>query len=79
MLRNNLDDQGNITRNNARLDVQGSRQEENIDYDETFAPVARIEAIQIRIAFASYMSFKLYQMDVKSYFLNGYLKEEVFV
>ncbi|XP_070032924.1 uncharacterized protein [Nicotiana tomentosiformis] len=63
----------------ARLVVQGYNQEEGIDYDETFAPVARMEAIRILIAFASHMEFKLFQMDVKSAFLNEYLKEEVFV
>ena len=59
--------------------MQGYNQEEGIDYDETFAPVARMEAIRILIAFAAFMGFKLYQMDVKSAFLNGDLKEEVFV
>ena len=59
--------------------VQGYNQEEGIDYEETFAPVARIEAIRILIAFAAHMGIKLYQMDVKSAFLNGYLKEEVYV
>ena len=59
--------------------VHGYNQEEGIDYEETFAPVARIEAIQILVAFAAHMEFKLYQMDVKSAFLNGYLKEELYV
>ena len=59
--------------------MQGYNQEEGIDYDETFAPVARMEAIRILIAFDAFMGFKLYQMDVKSAFLNGDLKEEVFV
>ena len=59
--------------------VQGYNQEEGIDYEETFAPVARMEAIRILIAFAAHMEIKLYQMDVKSAFLNGYLKEEVYV
>jgi len=59
--------------------VQGYNQEEGIDYEETFAPVARIEAIRILIAFAAHMEIKLYQMYVKSAFLNGYLKEEVYV
>ena len=58
--------------------VQGYNQE-GIDYEETFAPVARIEAIRILIAFAAHMEIKLYQMDVKSAFLNGYLKEDVYV
>lgn len=59
--------------------VQGYNQEEGIDYDDTFAPVARMEAIRILIAFAAHMEFKLFQMDVKSAFLNGNLKEEVYV
>ena len=59
--------------------VQSYNQEEGIDYEETFAPVARIDAIRILIAFAAHMEIKLYQMDVKSVFLNGYLKEEVYV
>ena len=64
----------------TRLDlVQGYNQDEGIDYEETFTPVARIEAIRILIAFDALMEFKLYQMDVKSAFLNGYLKEEVYV
>ncbi|XP_070056495.1 uncharacterized protein [Nicotiana tomentosiformis] len=79
VFRNKLDKFGNTTRNKARLVVQGYNQEEGIDYDETFAPVARMEAIRIPIAFASHMEFKLFQMDVKSAFLNGFLKEEVFI
>ncbi|XP_070031643.1 uncharacterized protein [Nicotiana tomentosiformis] len=62
--------------NKARLVVQGYNQEEGIDYDGTFAPVSRMEAIRILIAFASHMEFKLFQMDVKSAFLNGFLKEQ---
>ncbi|XP_070048981.1 uncharacterized mitochondrial protein AtMg00820-like [Nicotiana tomentosiformis] len=76
---NKLDEFGNTTRNKARLVVQGYNQEEGIDYDETFSPVARMEDIKILIAFASHMEFKLFQMDVKSAFLNGFLKEEVCV
>ncbi|XP_075083362.1 uncharacterized protein LOC142167106 [Nicotiana tabacum] len=76
---NKLDEQGNITRNKARLVVQGYNQEEGIDYDETFIPIARMEAIRRLIAFAAHMEFTLYQMDIKSVFLNGYLNEEVFV
>ena len=78
VFRNKLDENGAITRNKSRLVVQGYNQEEGINYDETFAPVARMEAIRILIAFAAFMGFKLYQMDVKSAFLNGDLKEEVF-
>nr|GFA12185.1 retrovirus-related Pol polyprotein from transposon TNT 1-94 [Tanacetum cinerariifolium] len=73
------DKHGTTTKNKARLVAQGYSQEERIDYDETFAPVARIEAIRIFIAFATYMNFKVYQMDVKSAFLSDKLKEEVYV
>ncbi|GJV00194.1 putative ribonuclease H-like domain-containing protein [Tanacetum coccineum] len=68
-----------MVRNKARLVAQGHRQEEGIDYDEVFAPVARIEAIGIFLAFASYMGFIVYQMDVKSAFLYGKIDEEVYV
>ena len=77
--RNKLDESGIIVRNKARLVAQGYSQEEGIDYDETYAPVARLEAIRILLAFASIMNFKLFQMDVKSAFLNGYIQEEVYV
>nr|GEW54262.1 retrovirus-related Pol polyprotein from transposon TNT 1-94 [Tanacetum cinerariifolium] len=63
----------------ARLVAQGYNQQEGIDYDETFAPVARLKAIRIILAFATYMHFTVYQMDVKSAFLNGKLKEEFYV
>ena len=79
VFRNKLDDQGQITRNKARIVVQGYNQEEGIDYDETFTPMARMEAIRMLIAFAAHMEFKLYEMFVKSAFLNGFLQEEVFV
>ena len=68
-----------MVRNKARLVAQGHRQEEGIDYDEVFAPVARIEAIRIFLAFASYMAFIVYQMDVNSAFLYGTIEEEVYV
>ena len=61
------------------MDNQGYNQEEGIDFDEIFATVARLEAILIFLAFASNMNIKLYQMDVKCAFLNGYLQEEVYV
>ncbi|GJV06963.1 putative ribonuclease H-like domain-containing protein [Tanacetum coccineum] len=67
---------GVVVRNKARLVAQGHRQEEGIDYDEVFAPVARLEAIRIFLAFASYMGFIVYQMDVKSAFLYGKIDEE---
>ncbi|GJV67593.1 retrovirus-related pol polyprotein from transposon TNT 1-94 [Tanacetum coccineum] len=65
--------------NKARPVAQGFSQEEEIDYDETFAPAARMEAIRFFLAFATYMNFKVFQLDVKSAFLNGKLKEEVYV
>ncbi|XP_074297611.1 uncharacterized protein LOC141628354 [Silene latifolia] len=68
-----------IVRNKARLVVKGYNQQEGIDYDETFAPVARLEAIRLLIAFAAHIGFKLFQMDVKTAFFNGYLQEEVYV
>ncbi|WCJ23989.1 Retrovirus-related Pol polyprotein from transposon RE1 [Euphorbia peplus] len=79
VLKNKLDEFGNVVRNKARLVAQGYSQQEGIDYGETFAPVARLEAIRILCAFASYKGFKLFQMDVKSAFLNGYIDEEVYV
>nr|GFB57868.1 copia protein [Tanacetum cinerariifolium] len=77
--RNKKDERGVVVRNKASLVAQGHRQEEGIDYDEVFAPVARIEAIRIFLAFASYMGFIVYQMDVKSAFLYGKINEEVYV
>ncbi|GJR96199.1 putative ribonuclease H-like domain-containing protein [Tanacetum coccineum] len=79
ILKNKRDARGIVVRNKARLVAQGHRQEEGIDYDEVFAPVARIEAIRLFLAFASYMGFKVYQMDVKSAFLYGSIDEEVYV
>nr|GEU40062.1 hypothetical protein [Tanacetum cinerariifolium] len=73
------DERGVVVRNKARLVSQGHRQEEGIDYDEVFAPVARIEAIRIFLAFASYMGFIVYEMDVKSAFLYGTIDKEVYV
>ncbi|KAF3677293.1 putative MLO-like protein 3-like [Capsicum annuum] len=77
--RNKVDGYGTVTRNKARLVVQGYNQEEGIDFDETFAPVARLESIRLLVGFAAYKKLILYQMDVKSVFLNGILKEEVYV
>nr|GEV65734.1 putative ribonuclease H-like domain-containing protein [Tanacetum cinerariifolium] len=77
--RNKKDERGVVVRNKEQLFVKGHRKEEGIDYDEVFAPVARIEAIRIFLAFASYMGFIVYQMDVKSAFLYGTIDEEVYV
>nr|GEY83284.1 putative ribonuclease H-like domain-containing protein [Tanacetum cinerariifolium] len=76
ILKNKRDARGIVVRNKARLVAQGHRQEEGIDYDEVFAPVARIEVIRLFLAFASYMGFMVYQMDVKSAFLYGIINEE---
>ncbi|GJR55888.1 retrovirus-related pol polyprotein from transposon TNT 1-94 [Tanacetum coccineum] len=76
--RNKMDEYGIVIKNKARLVAQGYRQEEGIDYDETFAHVARLEAIRIFLAYAAYMGFMVYQMDVKSAFLNGKISEEVY-
>nr|GFB11276.1 putative ribonuclease H-like domain-containing protein [Tanacetum cinerariifolium] len=70
---------GIVVRNKARLVAQGHTQEEGIDYDEIFAPIARIEAIRLFLAYASFMGFTVYQMDVKSAFLYGTINEEVYV
>ncbi|GJY65327.1 retrovirus-related pol polyprotein from transposon TNT 1-94 [Tanacetum coccineum] len=77
--RNKKDERGIVVRNKARLVAQGYTQEEGIDYDEVFAPVARIEAIRLFLAYASFMGFIVYQMDVKSAFLYGTIEEEVYV
>ncbi|GKC89200.1 putative ribonuclease H-like domain-containing protein, partial [Tanacetum coccineum] len=76
---NKRDERSIVVKNKERLVIQGFRQEEGIDYNEVFAPVARIEAIGLFLAFASYMGFIVYQMDVKSAFLYGTIKEEVYV
>ncbi|GJW79452.1 putative ribonuclease H-like domain-containing protein [Tanacetum coccineum] len=77
--RNKKDERGIVVRNKARLVAQRYKQEEGIDYDEVFAPVARIEAIRLFLAYASFMNFILYQMDVKSAFLYGTIDKEVYV
>ena len=79
VFKNKQGEDGLVVRNKARLVAQGFCQKEGIDYGETFAPVARLEAIRILLAFAASRGFKLYQMDVKSAFLNGYIEEEVYV
>ncbi|GJY94150.1 retrovirus-related pol polyprotein from transposon TNT 1-94 [Tanacetum coccineum] len=74
-----LDELGGILKNKARLVARGYRQEEGIDFEESFAPVARLEAVRILLAFAAHMNMIVYQMDVKTAFLNGILREEVYV
>nr|GEW08551.1 putative ribonuclease H-like domain-containing protein [Tanacetum cinerariifolium] len=79
VLRNKKDERGIVIRNKARLVAQGHTQKEGIDYEEVFALVARIEAIRLFLAYASFMGFMVYQMDVKSTFLYGNIEEEVYV
>ncbi|GJX80722.1 putative ribonuclease H-like domain-containing protein [Tanacetum coccineum] len=79
VFRNKKDDRGIVIRNKARLVAQGHTQDEGINYDEVFAPVVRIEAIRLFLAYASFKDFVVYQMDVKSAFLYGKIAEEVYV
>nr|GFB51531.1 putative ribonuclease H-like domain-containing protein [Tanacetum cinerariifolium] len=79
VLKNKKEEKGIVVRNKARLVAQGHTQEEGIDYDEVFALVVRIEAIRLFLAYASFMGFTVYQMDVKSAFLYGTIDEEVYV
>jgi len=74
-----MNEKGRMIRNKARLVAKGYTHEEGIDYDETYAPVVRLEVIKILLAFACYKDFRLFQMDVKSAFLNGFIQEEVYV
>nr|GEV23111.1 hypothetical protein [Tanacetum cinerariifolium] len=77
--KNKKDEDQNVIRNKARLVAKGYAREDCIDLEESFAPIARLEAVQIFIAYAAHTSFPIYQMDVKIVFLNGLLKEEVYV
>src|SRR3954469_5080427 len=79
IFKNKQDAHGIVVRNKARLVAQGFSRVEGIDYGETFAPVARLESIRIALAYASHHNFKLYQMDVKSAFLNGPINDLVYV
>ncbi|GJV39183.1 putative ribonuclease H-like domain-containing protein [Tanacetum coccineum] len=79
VFKNKRDERSIIVKNKARIVAQGFRQEEGIDYDEVFTPVARIEAIRLFLAFASFMGFPIYQMDVKSAFHYDTIEEEVYV
>ncbi|GJU92396.1 putative reverse transcriptase domain-containing protein [Tanacetum coccineum] len=77
--RNKLNENGIVSRNKARLVAQGYNQQEGIDYDETYVLVARLESIRILLSYACALDFKLFQIDVKSAFLNGFINEEVYV
>nr|GEY06089.1 retrovirus-related Pol polyprotein from transposon TNT 1-94 [Tanacetum cinerariifolium] len=79
VFRNKLDENGVVSRNKARLVAQCYNQQEGIDYDETYDPVARLESIRILLAYACAFDFKLFQMEVKSSFMNGFINEEVYV
>nr|GEZ32998.1 retrovirus-related Pol polyprotein from transposon TNT 1-94 [Tanacetum cinerariifolium] len=79
VFRNKLNENGIVSRNKARLVAQGYNQQEGIDYDETYAPVACLESFRILLVVACANDFKLYKMDVKSAFLNGFINEEVYV
>ncbi|GKF99190.1 retrovirus-related pol polyprotein from transposon TNT 1-94, partial [Tanacetum coccineum] len=70
---------GSVLKNKARLDAKGYRKEEGIDFEESFVPISRIEAIHIFIANAATKNMTIYQMDVKTTFLNGELREEIYV
>ena len=79
IFKSKTDKDGEIIRNKSRLVAQGYTQVVGVDFDESFAPIARLESIRILLSIACTMNFKLYQMDVKCAFLNGYLNKEVFV
>ncbi|GKD60806.1 retrovirus-related pol polyprotein from transposon TNT 1-94 [Tanacetum coccineum] len=79
IFKNKKDESSLVIQNNARLVAVGYCQQEGIDYDESFAPVAQIEAIRLFLAYAAHKDFTVFQMDVKTAFLNGILKEEVYV
>jgi hypothetical protein len=79
VFRNKLNEDGHVTRNKARLVCKGYAQIQGIDFEETYAPVARMEAIHLLLAYACSKNVKVYQMDVKSSFLNGKLEEEVYI
>jgi hypothetical protein len=79
VFHNKQDEYGIVIRNKVRLMAKGYSQVECLNFDETFAPVARLESIHILLTYATHHNFKLYQMDAKSSFLNGSIKEEVYV
>ncbi|GJS18251.1 retrovirus-related pol polyprotein from transposon TNT 1-94 [Tanacetum coccineum] len=79
VFRNKLDENGIVSRNKARLVAQGYNQQEGINYDETYAPVARLESIRILLAYACSLDFKPFQMDIRSAFLNSFINEEVYM
>src|SRR3984957_3632939 len=79
VFKNKLNENGEVIRNKARLVCKGYAQQEGIDFEETFAPVARLEVIRMFLSLSSFQNFKVFQMDVKFSFLNGDLEEEVYI
>ena len=79
VFKNKMNEDGQVVRNKARLVCKGYAQVEGVDFEETFAASARLEVIRMFLAFASHKKLKVYQIDVKSEFLNGYLEEEVYI
>nr|GFB34675.1 retrovirus-related Pol polyprotein from transposon TNT 1-94 [Tanacetum cinerariifolium] len=77
--KNKRDEENTVIQNKSRLVAKGYAQKEGVDFKESFAPVARLEAVRLFITYAAYKSFTVYQMDVKTTFLYGPLKEEVYV
>lgn len=77
VFRNKMNEHGEVVRNKVRLVCKGYSQQEGIDYEETFSPIARIELVRMFLAYAANKKFKVYQMGVKSTFINGELEEEV--
>lgn len=77
--KNKLNEDGEVIRNKARIMCKGYAQEEGLDYGETFSPIAWLEGVRILISYATFKKFKVYQMDVKSVFLNWILEEEVYI
>src|SRR3990172_4188081 len=78
-LQKKTDADGNITVHKARLVTKGFTQVPGVDYDETFSPVAMLRSVRILLAIAAYFDYEIWQMDVKTAFLNGYLKEDVYM
>ena len=79
VFKNKLDEQGKVVRNKARLVAKGYNHKEGIDFTKTFAPVDRLEAMRIMVSFVAHKNIKLFEMDVKSAFINGYIEEKVYV
>nr|GFA96429.1 retrovirus-related Pol polyprotein from transposon TNT 1-94 [Tanacetum cinerariifolium] len=79
LFKNKHDEEQTVIQNKSRIVVRGYRQEEGINFEESFAPIARMEAIRIFLAYVAHKSFTVFQMNVKTAFLHGSLKEDVYV